>query len=381
MRITSVDTTLLRLPEVLPTGDGLQDLLVIEVTTDEGVTGLGEAHTMPLALQAIIRAPLSQWAVQGLGELLVGQDPSDIAGLWQLMWDRCGSVLGGRGLVMHAMSGIDIALWDIAAQVAGVPLHEVLRRRARPDDTASHPRVDVYASDLMPSSAAALLSRAKELTAAGHRSLKFGWGKLGLTPQEDVDVLTELREQLGPDVRLMVDVGVPMEFDDALWLAGELAKIDVTFLEEPLDAADLDGYAHLSAAASLPIAAGERESSRAGFVDLIERAGLAIVQPDLARCGGITVAMQIAEMAAARDRWVVPHCWSSDILVGATAHFLAALSQRPLLEFNVMDQPLRTRLTRDPFRPVDGTLALPDRPGLGVELDPSAVEEFRWDPS
>ncbi len=381
MRITSVDTTLLRLPEVLPTGDGLQDLLIIEVATDEGITGLGEAHTMPLALRAVIDAPLSQWAVQGLGELLVGQDPSDIDRIWQLMWDRCGSVLGGRGLVMHAMSGIDIALWDIAGQVAGLPLHELLQRRFGLADEVSHAQVDVYASDLMPRSADALMDRASQLTAVGYQSLKFGWGKLGLTPQEDVEVLAELRSRVGPDVRIMVDVGVPMPFDDALWLAGELAGIGVTFVEEPLDAADLEGYARLSAAAPLPIAAGERESSRTGFVDLIDRAALAVVQPDLARCGGITVAQQIAEFAAARERWVVPHCWSSDILVAATAHFLAALPQPPLLEFNVMDQPLRTRLVLDPLRPVGGVLAPPTRPGLGIELDPATVEEFTWRPS
>lgn len=373
MRITAVDSTILRLPEVRADGDGLQDVLVIEVRTDEGLTGLGEAHTMPTALKAVIDAPVSQWAVQGLAGLLVGQDATDIDAVWQRMWTHCGSVLGGRGLVLHAMSGIDLALWDLAGKAAGRPVHELL-------GPAPHAAVDVYASDLMPPTAEDLGIRARTLVDAGHRALKFGWGKLGLTPQEDVDVLTGLRRDLGPGVRLMVDVGVPMAFADALWLAQQLEPVGITFLEEPLDAADHDGYAALVAASPVLIAAGEREGGEAGFADLLDRAHLPVVQPDLARCGGLTVARRIATRAAGRGAWVVPHCWSSDILVAATTHLLVSLDQPPLLELNVMDQPLRTDLVTTPLRPTGGTLAPPPGPGLGVELDPEVVERFRWAP-
>ena len=156
MIISEIRTTILRLPTVYINGDGLQDILIIEVITDEGLIGIGEAHTMPTALKSIIEAPVSQFAVQGLSLLLVGQDPSDIAGLWHRMWRHCGSVLGGRGLVLHAMSGIDLALWDLKGKIENKPLCQLL-------GTVRRDKVDVYASDLMPSTADALVDRALEL--------------------------------------------------------------------------------------------------------------------------------------------------------------------------------------------------------------------------
>ncbi|MGH3522592.1 MAG: mandelate racemase/muconate lactonizing enzyme family protein [Mycobacterium sp.] len=371
MRISAVETTILRLPNVTANGDGLQDMLLIEVHTDEGLTGVGEAHTMPTAIQAIIEAPISQYAVQGLAGLLIGEDPGDIERLWRRMWTHCGSVLGGRGLVLHAMSGIDLALWDLAGKVAGKPLHDLLGG-ARTD------LVDVYASQLMPGTSGEVLARAEELMSVGHRAIKFGWGTLGLSPADDVTLLGEVRQLVGPDVRLMLDVGVPMAVEDALWLAKATEYLGLSFLEEPLDATDLDGYARLVDRSPIPIAAGERESGVAGFADLLERGHLPIIQPDLARCGGISVAREIASRALANGAWVVPHCWSSDVLMAATAHFLAALDQPALLEFNVANQPLRTELVTEPLRPVGGRLPVPRRPGLGIEIDPSVRERFRW---
>jgi len=369
MIITDIRTTLLRLPEVRAHGDGLQDLLIIEVLTDEGLVGIGEAHTMPTALRAIIDAPVSQLAVQGLRHLLVGCDPADIEGLRQRMWRHCGSVLGGRGLVLHAMSGVDLALWDLKGKAAGLPLADLLGER-------HHDLIEVYASDLMPSNVEALVERASELKRRGYRSLKVGWGKIGSTPRDDIEALSRLRHEVGSDFGLMVDVGVPIPLDDATWLARELGALGVAFLEEPLDATDFEGYAALVDRSPVPVAAGEREGGEQGFNDLLRRARLPIVQPDLARCGGVTVARRIAANAAAVGARVVPHCWSSDILVSATAHFLAGLNQAPLLEFNVMDQPLRTRLTTNPITPVDGMIRLPDGPGLGIELDMDTVEAF-----
>lgn len=370
MIISEIRSTILRLPTVYVNGDGLQDILIIEVITDEGLIGLGEAHTMPTALKSIIDAPISQLAVQGLSLLLVGQDPSDISGLWHRMWRHCGSVLGGRGLVLHAMSGIDLALWDLKGKVEDKPLHQLLGPLRRD-------KVDVYASDLMPSTADALVARALELKEKGFQYLKLGWGKIGTTPSEDIDILNRVRAEIGSELRLMIDVGVPMPFTDAVWLARNLEPLGVEFLEEPLDATDFEGYSALVSESPIPIAAGEREGGIQGFSDLITRAHLPIVQPDLARCGGITVAKQIADLAASKGTWVVPHCWSSDILVAATAHFLATLEQRALLEFNVMEQPLRTDLILEPIVAIGGAVSVPRGPGLGIELNPESFERFR----
>lgn len=371
VRITAVETTILRLPEVRPNGDGLQDLLLIEIHTDEGITGIGEAHTMPLALKAVIEAPVSQYAVQGLAGLLIGEDPGDIEGLWRRMWRHCGSVLGGRGLVVHAMSGIDLALWDIAGKVAGRSLAQLL-------GTVQRSQVDVYASDLFLGSSDDVLARAAGLVELGHRSIKLGWGKLEMSSGDELSLLVRLRQVLGPEIGLMLDVGTPLPFSEALDLCEAAADINVRFVEEPLEATDLDGYAKLVDSSPVALAAGERETGLIGFTDLIFRGRLPIVQPDLARCGGITVARAIAQQAAAKGVWVVPHCWSSDILVSATAQFLATLTQPALLEFNVMDQPLRTSLSATPLKAIDGRLQVPSGPGLGIEIDPDTRERFSW---
>lgn len=370
MLITDVRTTLLRLPVVQVNGDGLQDILIIEVVTDEGLVGIGEAHTMPTALQEVIDAPVSQLAVQGLKMLLVGQDAGDLDALHRRMRRHCASVLGGRGLVLHAISGIDIALWDLKGKMLGRSLSELLGGPVRD-------RVDVYASDLMPSTTDALIQRSRQRFDEGFRFMKFGWGKIGASPAEDIEILSELRHSIGPDIGLMVDVGVPLEWEDARCLAEQLVEVGIEFLEEPLDAADFEGYADLVKASPVPIASGERDGTERGFEDLMTRAGLRIIQPDLARCGGIGVARAIAANAARHGAWVVPHCWSSDILVAATAHFLASMEQRALLEYNVMDQPLRTELVVNPIRPVDGCVHLPLGPGLGVELNPETIEKYR----
>lgn len=259
MIISEIRSTILRLPTVYINGDGLQDILIIEVITDEGLIGIGEAHTMPTALKSIIEAPISQFAVQGLSLLLIGQDPSDIAGLWHRMWHHCGSVLGGRGLVLHAMSGIDLALWDLRGKVENKPLHQLLGPIRRD-------KVDVYASDLMPSTADALVARALELKEKGYRFLKFGWGKIGTTPSEDIDILTRVREEIGSDMGLMIDVGVPIPYKDAVWLARHLEPLGVEFLEEPLDATDFEGYSALVSESPGPNRCGRTRGWETGLL-------------------------------------------------------------------------------------------------------------------
>jgi L-rhamnonate dehydratase len=372
MIITDVETVMLRLPEVLPNGDGLQDVLIIRVHTDEGIVGIGEAHTVPLVLKAIIDAPISQLTGQGLRQMLIGRDPLDIEGLWSLMYDHT-STYGRRGAVIHAISGIDIALWDILGKATGQPIHELLGGARRKQLTA-------YASDLTPATLGEIVATAQRHREAGYAAVKFGWGELGRDVRRDVEWVASIRDAVGSEIGLMVDVGTPIPLEDAIWLGTALAEIGVTFLEEPLSPDDLDGFAELTAASPTPIATGEKETTRHGFRDLMERGGLRIVQPDVARCGGITEAMRICALAEARDVSVVPHCWATDILVAATAHVLATQKEAPYLEMNVTDNPLRTSLLIDPIRQIDGQVRVPDGPGLGIELNEETIERFRWVP-
>jgi L-alanine-DL-glutamate epimerase-like enolase superfamily enzyme len=153
---------------------------------------------------------------------------------------------------------------------------------------------------------------------------------------------------------------------------------DVYFLEEPLSPDDVAGFARLTAVSPTPIATGEKETTQYPYIDLMDRGGLRIIQPDVARVGGIGETLRIAAHAEARGVRVIPHCWSTDILVAATMQVIATLRDGPYLEFNVMDNPLRTELMAEPLRPADGIMHLTDKPGLGVELNEATVARYRW---
>jgi L-rhamnonate dehydratase len=372
MRITDIEGLMVRLPEVRVIGDGCQTILIILVHTDAGITGIGEAHTNPLVSKAILDAPLCSVSSTGLKHLLIGEDPRDINRLYDLMIKRT-QTYGRRGAVMHVISGIEIALWDILGKSCGQPVWRLLggaRRTSTP----------VYASDLAPDTAQGAVKLAEKHVAAGYKAVKLGWGNLGGNPRSDAAMMCDIRRAVGPDVDIMLDMGFAIPLDDALYLGRALAEHDVFFLEEPLSPDDLNGFARLTAASPTPIATGEKETSQFPFIDLMERGGLRIIQPDVARVGGISETLRIAAHAEARGVRVIPHCWSTDILVAATLHVIALLRDCPYLEFNVMDNPLRTQLMTQPIRPKNGVVSIPDGPGLGIELNRATIDRYRWQP-
>lgn len=319
MRITDIEAIPLRLPTVLPIGDGTQDSLVVKVHTDEGIVGIGECHTSPYVQKQIIDAPMSHVAAIGLREVLVGEDPTNIEYLWQKMYHKS-IVFGRRGAAMHAISAIDIALWDILGKALGQPVYKLLGGRFRTE-------VPAYASDLMPDDPDETVERALQQKAAGFRAAKFGWGALGKSVKEDLRQVGQLRQALGDDFDIMIDMGLQVDFSHALTLGRGLQELGVYFLEEPLSPDDLDGYRRLSDALDMRVACGEKEQTRWGFRDLMERGGVDVIQPDVARAGGLTECRRIATLAGVAGRMVIPHCWSTDILVAATLHFIATLPE------------------------------------------------------
>ncbi|HQZ12057.1 MAG TPA: mandelate racemase/muconate lactonizing enzyme family protein [Devosia sp.] len=373
MKITSVETIPLRLPVVREIGDGCQSVLIIQIHTDAGITGTGEIHTNPLVSKAIMDAPLCSVSANGLRNLLLGEDPRDIGRLWDKMY-RHTATYGRRGALMHAISGIDIALWDILGQAAGLPVHRLL-------GGARRTLVKAYASDLSQDSLEATLAQAATHRDNGYRAMKFGWGALGQSPRSDAKAAAAIRAEVGDDIDFMFDIGVPMPFNDALYLGRALADSGVAFLEEPLAPDDLRGFAALVAASPTPIATGEKETTQHPYLDLMDRGGLRIIQPDVARVGGISEMLRIIAHAEARGVQIVPHCWSTDILVAATLHVLAIQRDAPYLEYNATDNPLRTDLLAEPIRPVDGYVHVPDKPGLGITLNPETLDRYRWTPT
>jgi L-alanine-DL-glutamate epimerase-like enolase superfamily enzyme len=369
MKIIDVESIILRLPDVKRIGDGAQSILLIRVHTDEGIVGIGEAHSNPVVSKAIIEAPLCSVSSCGLRELLIGENPLDILRLYDKM-QMATQTYGRRGAFMHALSGIDIALWDILGKAAGQPISRLL-------GGARRDRLPIYASDLMPDTGEETVELALRHQAAGYRAMKLGWGSLGSSYREDLKRVLAVRGAVGDSMDLMVDIGRPMPFDDALRLARGLNDAGVYFLEEPLAPDDLDGFRRLVAASPTPIATGEKATAQAEYIDLMDRGGLRIIQPDVARVGGITQSVRIGTLAESRSVRMIPHCWSTDILVAATLHVVATLRDCPYLEYNVTANPLRRDLLTRPIRPQNGIVAVPTGPGLGIEINEETVRRYR----
>jgi L-rhamnonate dehydratase len=222
MKITDVEGIMVRLPEVRMIGDGCQTILIIKVHTDAGITGIGEAHSNPLVSKAVLEAPLCSVSSTGLRELLLGQDPRNINKLYDLMTKRS-VTYGRRGAVMHVISGIEIALWDILGKAMGEPIHRLLGGARRNEIAA-------YASDLAPETPAGAVALAERHAAAGYKAVKLGWGGLGNNRKADARMMGEIRHAVGPDIDLMLDMGFPIPLDDAIWLGHALAEHEVFFL-------------------------------------------------------------------------------------------------------------------------------------------------------
>jgi L-alanine-DL-glutamate epimerase-like enolase superfamily enzyme len=348
--------------------DGSQDALIVRVSTDAGIVGLGEVDSNPAVIKSIIEAPPSHKTASGLRSLLIGEDPADIPRLWQRMY-RGSLYYGRRGAAIHAISGIDIALWDIAGQAAGKPIHALLGPTRRD-------RVRAYASTLMPEKPADVGRVVETQLENGFRAVKLGWGPLGQDADTDVALVAAARAALGDEYDLMVDIGKGWaDRADAIDRAGKLAGFRPYWIEEPFMPDDYPRYRALSEAVAIPVAAGEEESTQLDFERLIDDGGVAVVQPDVTRAGGITETMRIADMALTRGKRPVPHAWSTGIIKAATLHVLAALDQAEYFEDCVQTTELNQRLVAESFPVVDGYVDIPQRPGLGIELDTDVLEQ------
>jgi L-rhamnonate dehydratase len=370
VRITKVEPIVLRLPNVDHSrADGTQDALLVRVHTDEGLVGLGEADSSPYLVRTAIEMPSSHVMARGIAELLIGADPLQIDRMWQRMY--AGSCYYGRsGLALHAISAIDIALWDLAGKAFGVPISELLGGR-RVD------RLPVYASAVMPERPEQALALADRAVASGYAAFKLGWGPLGEDLGRDAELIEAARDGLGPDARLMIDGGQAYTVKSAIRLLDRVAGAGLFWFEEPFAPEDLASYRRLSMRTDVMIAAGEVESGRTAFERLIRLGGLDVLQPDLARCGGFTVGCQIRELCRHTGPMIVPHCFSSGVLVASSLHFAAALDRPLLTEYSIADSPLVNALLAEPFTVRDGCLDVPTGPGLGIALNEDVVARLR----
>src|SRR5271166_1974916 len=249
MKITRVEPIHLRLPDVNERCDGSQETLVVKVHTDAGIVGLGEVDSSSLVAKAIIEAPLSHKICRGLAQCVLGQDPCEIDRLVHRMYE--GSIFFGRqGAVIQAMSGIEIALWDLMGKATGRPVYQLLGGGFQKTFRA-------YASILFGDTPDETRRIGEQLRKRGFRAVKFGWGPMGQSEASDIAHVRAAREGVGNEVELMVDAGLCWDTATAIRRARQFEPFGLTWLEEPLHPDNLQGYARLSAQSPMRIAAGE----------------------------------------------------------------------------------------------------------------------------
>jgi L-rhamnonate dehydratase len=387
MKITNVEAIVLDTGKDYPDpseaveAHGVRFISLLKVTTDEGITGWSDIETQPHVGKAIVEAPSGgQIGFESIRQALVGEDPLERERLWQKMY-RYLAYYGRQGAGMHMISGADIALWDIAGKAFGQPICKLLGARY-------HQRIKAYASTLFRPTPDAMRQAVAGYLEQGFRAIKFGWGAFGYDLDLDIRLVKAARQAAGREVDLMVDGGwYGTRYDDPFrarpvkdWirLVGELEELDIFWLEDFLHPENFAGYAEVSHITKrLRIAAGEQLSGFAEFERLAVEGSVHTLQPDLSRCGGLTMGRQIAEMTQRRGIDCVPHAWLTDLLKAASLHLNAYLMNPLYLEFNVSSSSLLNQLCRPHIAMQDGYIPVPDSPGLGIEPDEDIITRFR----
>jgi len=338
--------------------------LVVEVVTKDGRSGFGEAFSpaAPQAAASIVEATLSP--------LLLGADENAIGGLWEQMRRALVTPVGGAGA--EAISAIDIALWDLLGQRLDAPIHTLLAGHGRS-------RVPAYASFIGWIPDAQAVAVAERAVALGFRQIK-----VKISPPLDAALarVALIRDAVGEGVALVADPNGAFDFPAAVTLARRLAELGYLWLEEPLDPADVAGLARLNAHGILPLAAGESEYGPRGAIALVSAGAVDLLQPDCGRIGGITGFMRAAMAAASLGVPFAPHHAGGPVKAAAALHLAAALPEFRIMECSLLRTPLHDDLTEQPVAhpcllDTEGTLPVPDGPGLGITVNRDALRRMR----
>lgn len=355
------------------TFDGSYDNCVVVIHTDEGLYGIAEVDSVPAVIRAIIEAPRSHTHATGLASVLVGADPADVEDLWDRMYDAT-SYYGRRGAVIHAISAVDIALWDLRGKAQGKPVSELLGAKQRD-------RVLAYGT-VYP-----LGETPDEVRRNIDRGLKLGLKAIKIVAdpfwRDDLEraalLIRTAREHVGPDMRLMIDAATAWsEADQGLPLMPLFREHGFAWVEAPLPLDDLAGHARFQGF-GVPIGGGDLGlTTRFEYVQMFEAGRIDIAQPDVTMAGGLTELLRISALARSLGKRVVTHGYKSNITIAANLGFLAQHWAEEPCEYSTSQSPLRWELTEENF-PIgsDGKVEVPTRPGLGVTLNRATIERFR----
>src|SRR5512135_14804 len=368
MKITDVKTIRLR-AQIPPDGQvfsrsgvrNSRSATLVQVNTDEGIFGLGSCSGNGELVEAIVAKVLKP--------LLIGMDPTDIDAIWDKAYVRGGhKEFGTRGIGVVALSGVDVALWDILGKARGVPLYQLLGGKCRD-------KVPVYATALYPEEPANVAKRARVFAEQGFHGVKI---KVGFNLDQDIRIVRAVREELGRDFIVMTDANQGYSVDVALKASEAFADCGAFWLEEPLFVEDIEGHALLREKGKTPIAVGENLQMSYAFENFIARGAVDFIQPDVARAGGITEIRKITALAAKHKVPVSFHTWGDGVALAASIHLSAALKDCIVMELDYTYNPLREELLSDPFEVQNGYLIPPEKPGLGIELNQTALERFAF---
>lgn len=386
MKITDVDCHVLLDPEFdIGATSSAQDDLVVEIHTDEGISGVGETDVNPWIARECILAPGTHTMGQGLTQMLIGADPLYVEDLWERLYT--GSAMNGRrGAVINAIGAIDIALHDLRGKALGKPCHELLGetvRTAVAPYASLQPEVsgfDAYRDSLVEW---AVDARRRGFRAAkAEVTLSGPYAHVGLREPytRATEVISAVRGAVGDDFVLMVDCQYAFpDADECLAVIRGWQDFDLFFVETPLPSDDLAGYARLAREQPIPIAAGEWLTTRFEFAQLIREGRIRVAQPDIGRVGGLTEALRVSKMAQAEGVVVIPHLWKTGISIAAAVHLAAVTSNCPYIEYlpvELSESPLRRELLTIEPSMESGEIAVPTAPGLGIELNRDALARF-----
>lgn len=356
---------------------------IVEVRTDEGITGWGEcfgAGTVALANRTIVEKVIQP--------MILGRNPLDRDAIWHHVYNLLRDH-GQKGMPMQSLSGVDIALWDISAKVASLPLHRLIGGKHRD-------RVQAYGYGMMlrPEPADELVARFTDEAAAirdmGFQATKM---KVGLGPRDDVRLIEAVRRGVGDDFRFMVDANHCYTTHDAFYVGRAMEEFQPYWFEEPVAPEDHDGYRELRQGLSVNISGGEIEFNRWGWRGLLEARALDIAQPEVCALGGISEYLRVLALCHAHFTPVVNHVWGSAVAVATNLHLLAAMPPlpgglfpwEPMLEFDTTDNKFRDELLAEPLdiqgqvARSGGWVSVPEGPGIGVEPDRDFLARYAVD--
>jgi L-alanine-DL-glutamate epimerase-like enolase superfamily enzyme len=387
MKISKIETFSLLVPDFDSDAcSSAQDNLVVKITTDEGLFGIGETDTNPWATKALIDSPGTHAMARSFSDILIGRDPRNVEGLWHEMNEKT-LMTSRRGLGICAIGAIDMALWDLCGKIYNQPVWKIL-------GGSKKNFVTPYAS-LLPEGhnlkeySKSLVEKTKTAKELGFKAAKleicikgpYSHNSLQIEDDREFAKMVKLcRDAVGDEMVLMADVAYAWpDWKSAKRALDMCEKENLFFIETPLPIEDLDGLNKLSQSVQTRTATGEMLQTRHECYETIIRGNVDVIQPDVGRVGGLTEAKRVCDFAEDKGVLVVPHCWKSAIGIAASAHLSATTNVCPYIEFlpsELAESQLRKDLVLNELPVVDGKIYLPQSPGLGIELNEEKLKQY-----